>query len=66
VEPPASAAPATLAGLERRVFAPVRAALAGRRLQEVAFHTGSAIHVLDGGARWRLWRPARPLAEVLQ
>ena len=66
VEPPASAARATLAGLERRVFAPVRAALAGRRLQEVAFHTGSAIHVLDGGARWRLWRPARPLAEVLQ
>jgi hypothetical protein len=65
-EPPASVTPAMLAGLEQAVFAPIRAAIAGRRLHAVAIHTGRAVHALEGNARWRFWRPARPLAEVLQ
>jgi len=64
--PGGSADPATLPALERQVFAPVRAALASGAPYDVSFHTGTATYALDRGARWRFWRPARPLAEVLQ
>jgi hypothetical protein len=66
VDPRMSDVASTLSGLERRVFAPVRAALRGGRLDEAAFLLGAAIYVVDRGARHKFWRRSRPLVEVLQ
>lgn len=56
----------TLSGLEHRVFAPARAALASGALHEVAFLSGAACHAVTRGARLRFWRRSRPLLEALR
>jgi len=57
---------ATLSGLERRVFAPARAALASGTLDEAVFLLGAASYAVGRGARFQFWRRSRPLVEVLR
>jgi hypothetical protein len=55
---------ASLEGLERAWFAPLRRALGSSRLTRLIIHSGCGpVFVVDSGARWRLWRRARPLVE---
>jgi hypothetical protein len=55
---------AAMEGLERTWFGPLRRALGSSRLRRVVIHSGCGpVFVLDSAARWRLWRPVRPLPE---
>lgn len=66
VDPGTSDLALMLAGLERRVFAPVRAALASGALDEAVFLLGAASYLVGRGARLRFWRRSRPLVELLR
>ncbi len=54
------------AAIEASLFEPLRAMLAAGHLDDVQLHVGSCAIDLRRGARWRFWRRARPLAEVLE
>jgi hypothetical protein len=51
--------------IERVILAPARAALTAGRVSRVALHAGRDVFEVSAGARWAVWRRARPLAEVL-
>ncbi|SFM30566.1 hypothetical protein SAMN05421721_102188 [Ectothiorhodospira mobilis] len=54
---------ATLEGLDRTWFAPLRARLRRGVLKELQVHADDQGLRLDRGAAWRLWRRPRPLCE---
>jgi hypothetical protein len=54
-----------LRALDAEVLVPARAALGAASVSSVMLHTGRSIHEVTRAARWRFWRGARPLAEVL-
>ncbi|HEX4051720.1 MAG TPA: hypothetical protein VHY19_12645 [Steroidobacteraceae bacterium] len=62
-EPPGVAA--NLDDLERRWWAPVRAALRARRLSALYLVTGTHVHALSWWSLARLWRVRRPWWELL-
>ncbi len=66
VDPGTADVESTLCGLERRVFAPVRAALDSGALHEADFLSGATCHAVTRRARLRFWRRSRPLAEILR
>jgi len=66
VDPGPSDVASTLSGLERRVFAPARAALESGALHEAVFLLGVTSHAVTRGARLPFWRRSRPLVEVLR
>jgi hypothetical protein len=62
-EPPGVAP--NLEQLERRWWAPVRAALRARRLSALYLLTGTQVHALSGWSLARFWRVKRPWWELL-
>ena len=54
-----------LRAIDERCLAPVRAALLAGRCDRVLLHAGCRTFDVRRGARWAIWRRARPLAEVL-
>ncbi len=50
---------------ESTILAPARAALVSGRIDRIRVHAGGAEFEISAGARWAVWRRARPLAEAL-
>jgi hypothetical protein len=59
-------AAAELARLEHLVLEPLRAALVAGRVTAATVSTGGWTVAVDARARWKFWRRARPLGEVLR
>ncbi len=64
-ESAAQDAPEGLRVLEQMVSIPLREALQSGSVAEVSILAGRVVWTLDSGARWRLWRRPRPLADLL-
>jgi hypothetical protein len=57
---------ASMEGLERAWFAPLRQALGSSRLKRLVIHScRGAVFTLEAGARWQFWKKSRPLPESM-